>query len=1061
MRTKKFSWILGMTILLFFSGCGSSENGDDKTEGNTPITKTPPTETPSSGTPPSGTPSSGTPSSETPSNETPSSETPSSGGTTPTDETNSSTDDIGEVRGKAVDGYLMKSTVFLDLNQNGELDNGEPQTITDTDGGYVLNLPALLKDNEYYKNGYAPLVVKGGIDTGSAKRFRGQLKAPLNLKNLPTESINITPVTTIWADTVKSNIGTPLGLSITNIDSIISGAKSTVASKLGIEAFLLGLDPIAEAKKGNKELLKMALQIHKSIELAVNGIVDLSKTGGEDKAYFSVYESFSRTLVESENDANLSNVFETLVESKLNLIIDSTKDKSLVKKQIEVLNSTTNSLEIFQTGVDFNSTSIIKLSMQIERVIEYVSVKKFIFEIINLDYQAMYNELLLLLYLQDADQYTQEERKKIFGDIVDNSDGGNIAGGNIAGGNSDINVTLSDTIIKTIHKYLYWNEGYCIKTYLLNRTSESIIWEENLTINGKIIFYKDFNLTNLVENSYNNTTSFTASGLNWNKIILPRKDIVSEYCVYNDFDYNPIDANETSGKFDIIREETASWKNGICENVEVKNISNFPINWTINEFLFKDNSYKLYYIENVYYKDELGKLKEVEDPNPYRALNQNKSYFFKYCASSNPENSPVVQPSSSKCKTWGGDNPGYCTTIDLTNKHNTTIKDWLLSEFKTDGYMFNVWNAESLFVAENKVSLKGSLTNKDIGAWDKTTFGICSSAKPSTISSATPNVDFSHTTRNDECVEIVVKNNHNEAVKWRYDLNSSKKIKYAENVTMKKNQDGSYTFMGIGCNQVLTPSETTTIKYCYQNTRLTKLAIGDSEASVDQNGNFGTIIKKKVVANNFTDVVSSISNLYDVSLTVKNSADIKDGDKNIKVALIFNRKNQSVEDNIDNRLLVIVPLSMSKSGNDVTITIVPNSKITLFTKKSDGVIISAEIMNRDENIKQLTTADGEVQFKIRAGSILNKFANHTDVSSHIKDILLENLTTAHDYNTYIAFSDNTFDIDSPILLKDSGYIIDLPLFIGTYNDTDVGQKILSLMGTGKITGYVGIIKIVD
>lgn len=46
------------------------------------------------------------------------------------------------VSGVAVDGYLYKATVFLDLNDNGLWDNNEPKTSTTPTGGYTLTATA-------------------------------------------------------------------------------------------------------------------------------------------------------------------------------------------------------------------------------------------------------------------------------------------------------------------------------------------------------------------------------------------------------------------------------------------------------------------------------------------------------------------------------------------------------------------------------------------------------------------------------------------------------------------------------------------------------------------------------------------------------------------------------------------------------------------------------------------------------------------------------------------------------------------------------------------------------
>lgn len=45
------------------------------------------------------------------------------------------------VTGKAIDGYIVGGTVFLDINGNGLLDEGEPEKLTEEAGDYSLDVP--------------------------------------------------------------------------------------------------------------------------------------------------------------------------------------------------------------------------------------------------------------------------------------------------------------------------------------------------------------------------------------------------------------------------------------------------------------------------------------------------------------------------------------------------------------------------------------------------------------------------------------------------------------------------------------------------------------------------------------------------------------------------------------------------------------------------------------------------------------------------------------------------------------------------------------------------------
>ena len=128
-------------------------------------------------------------------------------------------------QGKAIDGYLAGSTVFVDLNGNGKLDTNEPQTKTDDRGNYQLD------------GQVATVVVLGGTDTASGKPFEGVLKAPAG-------SSVVTPLTTLVSSLQAS--GQSLG-----------AAKALVAKAIGLDQvtgseFLLSLDPI-DALTTNKD----------------------------------------------------------------------------------------------------------------------------------------------------------------------------------------------------------------------------------------------------------------------------------------------------------------------------------------------------------------------------------------------------------------------------------------------------------------------------------------------------------------------------------------------------------------------------------------------------------------------------------------------------------------------------------------------------------------------------------------------------------------------------------------------------------------------------------------
>jgi hypothetical protein len=279
---------------------------------------------------------------------------------------------------------------------------------------------------------------------------------------------------------------------------------------------------------------------------------------------------------------------------------------------------------------------------------------------------------------------------------------------------------------------------------------------------------------------------------------------------------------------------------------------------------------------------------------------------------------------------------------------------------------------------------------------------------------------------------------------------------------MVDNGSNSYTFSGIGWSEILAPSETTSFTYCHGTTRATKIKIGNDISNISSNGYFETIKKPVIKANSFDEIDDDLSNFYDVSLEVRNSDLVHDGSKDIKVAIVINRFNPNYEDSIDIQLLAIVPITITKQNNLVTIKAQAGSKITLIGRKSDDTFISTSITNESANVKTTTTASGDKSFTISASTILRKFtqaSNHSGVGDYIKDIIFKNVTVPHSYDVYVLFSSNTFDDDTPIVLdkvdggRDISYLMRIP------EGSEMDEKIEDLMGTD-LRGYWGIIDII-
>ena len=253
------------------------------------------------------------------------------GGSSSSVSTDASTATAQNITGKAVDGYLVKSTVCLDLNMDNYCDiasNEEPVTSTDENGSFALTVTA---EQQKHKNfAIAPLLVYGGYDAdnGPSVSFTGKLRAVRG-----EGVINITPTTTTIEKMVREQ-------NLTHED-----AKKAVRDMLGLDKDIdLGADPIALAKDGKNELLNANLKLHKSLELMADTLKKAQATNQEaNKVLKSTNELiddlYSKLALAYQQDTtqDLDKVFDRVIDDNQEFV-----DKAQSKIDTEVLGKKIN-----------------------------------------------------------------------------------------------------------------------------------------------------------------------------------------------------------------------------------------------------------------------------------------------------------------------------------------------------------------------------------------------------------------------------------------------------------------------------------------------------------------------------------------------------------------------------------------------------------------------------------------------------------------------------------------------------------------------------------------------
>lgn len=191
--------------------------------------------------------------------------------------------------GVAVDGYLQGATVFLDVNNNGILDTGEPSALTDASGRYSLD----------YSQVSAPItglkmVVTGGIDTDTGYAFTGRLSASAD----KTAGQVISPLTSLVDAVIAQGLA-----------SDASTAKVLVAKALGLTVADLASDPVASLVN-QPAIYRTAIELQRAVQL----LATLNAQAGESShhAQERVMKAFAVALKEQNSSVSVSQLVAAL-----------------------------------------------------------------------------------------------------------------------------------------------------------------------------------------------------------------------------------------------------------------------------------------------------------------------------------------------------------------------------------------------------------------------------------------------------------------------------------------------------------------------------------------------------------------------------------------------------------------------------------------------------------------------------------------------------------------------------------------------------------------------------
>ena len=213
-----------------------------------------------------------------------------------------------EVKGAAVDGYLTKSVVCLDLNGNNYCDLAtEPATTTDELGQYTLDLTNYQDDPNFEK---ATILVFDGYDSDTGKRFTGKLFSTKDTSTATTAdgkksiSVNVTAITTLVAKIVQSG-------------ETLDNAKKQVKKALNIPDNIdVSADPIQLLKnneQGAADFISKNVALNRSIETLVAAATqDSNLASNESQVADKVFNALA-AAIKSQQAATDTKTVEALV----------------------------------------------------------------------------------------------------------------------------------------------------------------------------------------------------------------------------------------------------------------------------------------------------------------------------------------------------------------------------------------------------------------------------------------------------------------------------------------------------------------------------------------------------------------------------------------------------------------------------------------------------------------------------------------------------------------------------------------------------------------------------
>jgi hypothetical protein len=267
--------------------------------------------------------------------------------------------------GKVVDGYLVGTTVFCDINKNGTYDSAT-ETTTTTGAGGVFTFAAGCSGT---------IVATGGKDETTGYDFTGVLKSPAG-------STVTTPLTTLLADTgmtpaqLATALGLPAGTDVTQIDPADGKHQDLLKTTLAVQQIIQQMSNMFAGLGGSTEIgaiySKVAAAVAKSLLatpgtplLSTDGTVNLTAMNTLASGALAAVKADSRFAAITINEANLTAAIGQIAAQAQKFRTASDADLATLTSQLQnpkapaiEVNATANYLALANDSIKINGNSI-------------------------------------------------------------------------------------------------------------------------------------------------------------------------------------------------------------------------------------------------------------------------------------------------------------------------------------------------------------------------------------------------------------------------------------------------------------------------------------------------------------------------------------------------------------------------------------------------------------------------------------------------------------------------------------------------------------------------------